>query len=427
MKRLHDEEEGQALVLLAIMMLTLLFFVGLAIDVGQLYNGRRTAQEAADASAFAGAVTLYQQATNQQAKDEAYKDASLNGYAANIPTTNTTVVVQSPPLSGAFQGDVHCVSVTISTPIRTSLVPQQAGLTTVGTTAVACAAPFQPTWAVMALDQQCDSGTAAVSSNGTLAVHNGGILINSCSASAGQNSGSVTHVVDPAPYLDAGSETDVVGNVQGTWPNLVTGYAVQPDPFATAIKPSTYGLVTYSPACAPTINRPGIYTSTASNNCLYIFAPGTYIWKGSGLDLSGSKAGVCTGPTCSTPTAAGGVFFFFTSSNYPSLSGSCASQPVKIEGGVNTVLSPPDSGTYKGMLIWQDSICTANLNFGGGGSITTTGSIYAPTACVDGNGQNSAVNLSQVVAKCVDTQNAAFTITYAPDVTYQPIIPALVE
>jgi len=47
----RDEgEEGQAVVLFAIMMLALLFAVGLAIDAGQLYSAKRTEQEAADAA-----------------------------------------------------------------------------------------------------------------------------------------------------------------------------------------------------------------------------------------------------------------------------------------------------------------------------------------------------------------------------------------
>jgi len=54
------DEEGQALILGALTFLTMLFFVGLAVDAGQLYVAKRTEQEAADSAAFAGAVVLYQ-------------------------------------------------------------------------------------------------------------------------------------------------------------------------------------------------------------------------------------------------------------------------------------------------------------------------------------------------------------------------------
>ena len=79
----RDAEEGQAIVVVAITMLAMLFGVGLAVDSGQLFNGRRTAQEAADAAAFAGATVLYQGGTVDQATSAATSDAALNGYATD--------------------------------------------------------------------------------------------------------------------------------------------------------------------------------------------------------------------------------------------------------------------------------------------------------------------------------------------------------
>ena len=58
--RMTREDGGQAMVLIAIMFMTLLFFVGLAVDAGQLYVAKRTEQEAADAAAFAAAIVIYQ-------------------------------------------------------------------------------------------------------------------------------------------------------------------------------------------------------------------------------------------------------------------------------------------------------------------------------------------------------------------------------
>jgi uncharacterized membrane protein len=53
-------EGGQAIVLIALMMMVMLMIVGLAVDAGQLYSSKRTQQEAADAASFAGAVAIYQ-------------------------------------------------------------------------------------------------------------------------------------------------------------------------------------------------------------------------------------------------------------------------------------------------------------------------------------------------------------------------------
>ena len=413
---LRYEEEGQALIVVAITMLGMLFAVGLAVDSGQLFAGRRTAQEAADAAAFAGATVLYQGGNATQALNAATSDASLNGYATDVPTSGTTVTVSSPPTSGSFSGNALYVEVVIVTPVRTTLVPAQSTLANVRARAVAGTVSANSGYAVVALDQTCTAGTLATSSNGTLEIAGGGIMINSCSSTAATSAGTVS--------LQAGYYTDVVGGVSGTWPNVRTGRSVAADPFAGLAKPSTNGLSTYTPACAPTINQPGIYTSAFSSNCAYVFAPGTYILKGGGISLAGNSS-MCTGTSCSTATAAGGVFFYLTNSNYPATGGSCAT--FSLHGNNVTTLAAPTSGTYSGLLFWQDVSCTATFSVGGNGEIDGTGTIYVPGATVQGNGNNAEIEVSQIVAKRVDAQNAEFEISYATTTTYQGYIPALVE
>jgi hypothetical protein len=244
-------------------------------------------------------------------------------------------------------------------------------------------------------------------------------MINSCSPTAGQDSGTVTFT--PNTY-----NTDVVGNATGPWPGLRTGRVVQPDPFALYPKPLLNGLPTYTPQCAPQVNLPGIYTDLFGSNCHYSLVPGNYIFTGGGINLQGAHADICTGLGCNPPTAQGGVFLFFTSTTYPAIGGACAQ--FKLEGGDDSTLSAPLAGTYQGMLMMFDSNCPlAQIYIGGGGSITTSGSIYAPTQTIYGNGNNSAVTVSQIVAKAFDTQNADFTVVYNRAVTANPLVPALVE
>ncbi len=68
MKKL-SRDSGQALVILAIGLLALIAFVGLAIDGGRLYAERRRAQNAADAIALAGARQLAELITTCAAGD----------------------------------------------------------------------------------------------------------------------------------------------------------------------------------------------------------------------------------------------------------------------------------------------------------------------------------------------------------------------
>src|SRR5947209_6547785 len=144
-----DGEEGQAVVLFAIMMLALLFAVGLAIDAGQLYSAKRAQQEAADAAAFAGAVVLYQQGTGDQAIAAARTDALTNGYSSGVvcllttpgPCTDaatlTTVTVYWPPISGGYIGNIKHVEVEITRQVKTSLVPAEAAFNPVRARGVA--------------------------------------------------------------------------------------------------------------------------------------------------------------------------------------------------------------------------------------------------------------------------------------------------
>ena len=411
------DQRGQAIILIAVFMSAMVMIVGLAIDTGQLFIARRSQQEAADAAAFAGAVVLYQGGTTGTlgtAVAAAKDDATLNGYTNGV--NGVTVTVSNPPASGSFSGNIAYVQVTITAPIRTSLLP---GTTDVTARGVAGNAPLNLGYAVMAIDQACTSGAAALSSNGSMLITGGGIMINSCSTTAGTNSGTVS--LTPAGTYNV----DVVGNVSGTWPDLRTGRVVQPDPFAGYAKPSTTGLTTYAPACPPTINQPGIYTAVFGSNCDYVLAPGNYIFKGGGINLQGNSS-LCTGVTCGTPTAAGGVFLFFTSSTYTATGGTCSQ--MKLEGNNATTLSPPLTGTYAGMLMMFDSNCPSmSIAIGGNGNISSTGTIYAPTQTISGNGNNAVVGVSQIVAKKFDTQNADFTITYSTATTAQPTVPALTE
>src|SRR4051812_21040947 len=154
-RRMARVEDGQALVLIAIVFMALLFSVGLAIDAGQLYSAKRTIQEAADSATFAGAVVLYQGGTSDQAKAAAYADATRNGFTDGV--NRTDVKAKTPPTTGAFACDVNpdChqfVSVVIQRQVLTSLVPAEAAFNPVTARGVAGAQPTNSAWALMAVD-----------------------------------------------------------------------------------------------------------------------------------------------------------------------------------------------------------------------------------------------------------------------------------
>lgn len=415
MKPLRDEG-GQAIVLVGITILGLVMAVGLAIDSGQLYNGRRTAQEAADAAAYAGATVLYQKGcpwstcTSTQvslATSAATSDASLNGYATDTPTSGTTVTVTSPISSTAYGDPTLCVEVVVSTPVKTTLVPQTESFTTVRATAIACAAAFNAGYAMMSTDTGCDSKALVEQSQGSLKISGGNLQINSCSTSAGYAQGSVT--------LDSGYSAYIVGGAS-PWPSVSPGTTVtntgnvQADPFAGTPGPSTNGLDPQT--CGGPALSPGIYQCTIGNGT-YTMTPGYYVFEGHNNGISLSGGSVLTGT---------GVLIYVTED----AGGSCAS--FSLSGNTAATLTAATTGPYKGLLIYQDPRCTGDLTVGGNGAVDSlSGSIYAPGATVVCDGNNASVSVSQIVAFQESVQNGNMKITYSSSTAYVGYLPALMQ
>ncbi|HEV8536095.1 MAG TPA: pilus assembly protein TadG-related protein [Candidatus Limnocylindria bacterium] len=412
----REGEQGQAVVLFAILMLALLFAVGLAIDAGQLYSAKRTEQEAADAAAFAGAVVLYQGGTNAQAIAAATADATLNGYTHGV--NNTEVYVYSPPISGSYQNNQH-VEVVITRQVRTSLVPAQAAFNPVRARGVAGAEALNNGYAIMALDRGNTCNAFITSSNGDLHLTGGGILVNSsCTPNAANNSQN-----DPARFtIQSPYSLDVNGAATGSWFTIPvnTGYNQVADPFAGFPKPSTSGLPTCNSlaACRDVLGNqnPGVYTVNLGGNGTLRLNPGIYILK-AGMDTAGNADFGGTG-----------VFLYNTYMTYPAAPGALPDcGMINLQGNAASTLSAQTTGTWANLLVYQDPACTDEMKIGGNASFTGTGSIYLPNARFRFDGNPSTLNGSQLIAQTVDIQNGNITINYNPVNTAQPILPRLAE
>lgn len=438
MRRVLREQRGQATVLVACSMTAMLLIVGLAADAGQLFSARRTMQEAADAGAYAGAVAIYQGGTSAQAIDEARADVARNGFTdgANGGAVSVTVRV---PATGAFAGKADYVEVLISEQIRTAILSSFARpLTTVSVRAVAGSEPLNNGYAVIALERGDVQSALRVGNSGSIGVTGAGILVNSTNSQAAYNQDSQgTNVnIDPAYRLD------VAGGAIGGWNGQAYGGAQQQaNPFAGYPKPSTAGLPTYSAmpadgADGATDNvitiHPGIYTTeiTAAGTKYVKMTSGTYILK-AGMNATGN-ATICSTvtvdpagtPQCSTTN--GGVFIFNTTSDYPDgSSGPCGN--INLNGNGRSVLYPTTSGTYAGMLVYQDESCSGAMSISGSGELQASGTIYLPNAPFVMNGNNATLTGSQVVANTVDVQQGNLSLTFDGGLTAQPNLPRLAE
>ena len=404
-------EAGQAMVLVAIMTMTLLFAVGLAIDAGQLYVARRTMQEAVDAGAYAGAVVLYQGGTQSQARDAAFADASANGYST---AGDTTVTVNAPPTSGLYSGNNLYLEVIIWSKVRTALVPAQSVLNDVRVRGVAGSEPLNNGYAIIVLDRGITANALEIEAQGYVNLKGGGILVNSRHPSeSADNNGTV--IITPAPPLGI----DTAGGLKGTWPNPKTFQPQRPDPFAGFPTPITAGMQVYDalPGGNPMVLDPGIYnvSLSAAGNTKIRLNTGIYILKNGINDVG--NADISSNP--------GGVFIFNTTTNYPSTGGTCGS--IRLVGNGASSLQPLTTGTYKNMLIYQDPACTAQMKIAGNGTLSAGGTIYLPTAHLQFDGNNATLTGSQLVAKTIWVQNGNLTIDFNADDTAQPILPRLAE
>jgi hypothetical protein len=409
-----SDDLGQAVVLIALAMATLLLGVGLAIDTGTIFVARRHAQSAADAAAWAGAVILYRGGTASAATTAAQSDATENGYTNGA--SSTTVSIVTPPTSGEWAGDTRFIEVGITRNVRTIFLPGsvEGGLTAVSAKAIAGAAPTGIGLAILTL------GTGVsldVGGGATLNVSGADVQVNSSANPAARTvGGSIAAISSP-------NTVKVVGETSGSGftPTPETGATAAFDPFLAMPEPSS--------SATPIVNKrvnatetlaPGVYDGgidiTASGNAT--FGPGVYIIRNGGLKIAGG----------STVTGSG-VMIFNTVRDHPLSTGACGD--IAISGGATVTLSAPTSGTYKGMLVWQDKDCTLTVSLTGTSEITAlSGTFYAPTAQVQisgATGANVSIN-SQIISSQLDISgNATINLNYDANLTAKPLVPSLVE
>ena len=196
------------------------------------------------------------------------------------------------------------------------------------------------------------------------------------------------------------SVINVHGGVQKTGnaslsPAPITGAATLADPLSGLPLPSTSGLTNFgseslSGNSSATIN-PGIYSQiSASGNAKLTLNSGLYIIEGGGFSISGNAS-----------VTGSGVTIFNAGSKYPTTGGTYGS--ISLSGNGTITLSPPTTGTYAGVVIFQPADNTKALSVSGNGS-AVTGEIYAPAAQLNESG-NGQLNASIVVDTMTSSGN----------------------
>ena len=394
-----SSEKGQALILIALIVIGLFGFAALAIDGSMSFSDRRHAQNAADTAALAGALTYSRGgdiATAAQAR------ATSNGYDGGT-TSDVTVTVTDVP-SGECPGNApgKDVTVNIISYVNTTfarVIGRNQLTNSVTATSRGCGYYVGSLFdgnAVVALNPS--TSNCAFDSGQSNAAHwkleGGGIFSNGCAHSKNNDS------VD----LSGHCVTTVGGasNFTCQQPNQTSKSISYPADVLKIMPPNP---------CDGTPGDAGLPPPASGST----FTDGIYCI--SDLDEYDKKDIVLNNAT-----------LYVTDTDFN----------LKFAGGGGFSGTATSSGTYEDyyMIIAYDPTPCQSFNdhnaqviqYRGNGSGTFSGTILAPSACLDlrGNGESSGIH-TQIIGYIVSSNgNAEVYINYQADENHQePVDPSI--
>jgi hypothetical protein len=364
-------EAGQALILAVVSLTALMGAAGLAIDMGYMRVERRQMQLAADSAALVGAAEI----NNGDSVAAAQNSAQLNGF----PSTSVTV---SPVTLPSGQ---NAIQVQIQQAVPTFFM-NIFGVSTVSVAATGVAYLGNSTGCVYALQ----TGGSGINVTGTVTATKCGIIDN------GDLNGGGTLDVS---YVGYGGTNTAASTVVAQ--NIAATPAADPLFFLRAIpppvgSPCTPAVTVVSPASAAL--GPGTYCGISINTTGTVtFSPGVYVITG------GGNLTISAGNVSST----GGVTFYLNGTSQ-----------VQITGGTVSLSAPTSgtyaSGTYPGILFFQDPADTAAATVSG--AATLAGALYFPDAALSLTPTGPAAPYTIVVAQTISSLgDPALGITLGSD------------
>jgi len=409
-------EEGNILVLSAFGFTLLCGLMALAIDTGLLVYTQRQMQTMADAAAVAGVIetsacggtancTAMQNAAKAAVLENGADSVTLVSQCGSGSASGLLLMVNNGPCAlGANDpnnGNDAYVETVVSMPVKT-IFGSILGKNSFTVSARSEAGNGPPKYCLYILSP---NGSNALLVNGN----------SSLTASCGVMDDSNAHPAATFNGHDTISTTalDIVGSVLNNGNNSITptpqtGVTSSPDPLSGLPTPTigACGTSTSSPYTGATnqvvVNggpgvtatfNPGVYCNgiTLNGNASATFNPGTYIVKGSMIVNGGDSI------------SGSGVTFYFTNSG-----------SLTMNGNSHAVLSAPTSGTYEGILYFQDRNDSSTVILNGDTTSKWEGTFYAAAANLTLNGGSNLAAYTNMVVKTL-TQNGNVNFTIGSD------------
>jgi Flp pilus assembly protein TadG len=397
-RNLRNNETGTVVAfLVAIPVLAGTLAIGL--ETGQLYRVKRQMQGAADAAALAGSIDRIAAKTNTVITATARYEAQRNGFTNG--QNGVVVTVNAPPTTGANIATTGAVEVIITKATNFSfgnVINNWMGKSTAGFTmrvrSVAAQGSYSTSTSsaegcMVALTTAAEQGLSFSSFNN---FNSDCTLISNGTSTANDNTASVSITSFNNATLKSVWTRGSLYKASYNGFNLTNAAKVNQttavaDPYILLPTP-TPGTCTYNPFTAPGGNNivlsPGTYCGglTVSGYNNVDFQPGTYYIANGDLRITSDNTVSC--PNC---TGGAGVTFVLTQTtgNNNDIGG------VVISSENVVTLTAPNSGTYAGVLFYQDrraniGTMTSSTKFFNLSSLnvaTMIGAIYFPNNRID--------------------------------------------
>jgi Flp pilus assembly protein TadG len=400
-KKLWRDRRGNALVIAGAALPLVLGSAGLASDTIEWTLWKRQLQRAADSAAVAG---VYAHVQGAGVTDAVTHDLSYNSHVG----ITTTVATTNPPSVGGFTADSNAVRVSLSVQKKLSFSGLfMSGTPTITATGTATIVPSGH-YCVISLENTSVTGITAT---GNADVDMGcGMITNSTSLTAAVATGSSD--VNASPIAAVGGIPASTHWASGTVLQPFT--LAQEDPFNNPTR-------TVNPPAFPTGSCPNYrVNSNASDTFDATDANTTGLPSGTYCIGDANLAGNVTFPANSTIIIDGGQLNIGAQANvtcsgctFVLSSRTAATDPssignVDINGGATLNLSSPSTGTYKGILVYQDrrAVNGTDANhqsrLNGNSSSVLQGAFYFPNQQVTFNGAaGMTTDCLQLVARKV--------------------------
>jgi len=396
--------------MIALMMPILVGFIGLGVEVGLWFQNKRDLQTIADAAAIAGAYeAMESDATSTTITTESTNDATRNGYTV----ASHTISVSNPPGSGSYTADTGAVEVSMTSAVSLLFAGNlmSASSLSIGARAVATSAPSGDEACVLALGTSEArsvnlSGGASVSMDGcqvasnssesdAVYVSNNSSLAVDCVSTVGQVDGTEDITLSTCSSVNENTSTITNPYADLTVPDdaKVCDYnsnvTVGSDRDFTAADDDLNG-DGYVVFCGNLSINAG--TTVTFEDDLVISLNGSDLSINGGANVSGSSVTVISTGSGSNQNGWGSV---------------------SINGGGTVAMTAPTSGTWAGILFFQDGDAVSNSNldftFNGNSDTEFTGVIYVPNNDVSFTGGNDTDDNGclQIVADEVSMSGSA--------------------